>query len=144
MVEFACKLAFDTEGKTLDRPIVKTAIERCISNPKLGCYLLAWDQNDPEKTSIGTTMLTYEMSVPQGGLIHMIQSVYVNAEHRCKGVFRKLYTHVRERAQADPLVKCVRLYVELENFTAQSVYERLGMEKMDTYEFNEIDTVFSH
>ena len=118
LVEFACKLAFDTEDKTLDRPLVKNAIERCISNPKLGCYFLAWDENDPDKTPIGTTMLTYEMSVPLGGLIHWIQSVYVNSEHRNKGVFRKLYTHVKERAQADPLVKCVRLYVELENFTA--------------------------
>ena len=72
LVEFACKLAFDTEDKTLDRPLVKNAIERCINNPKLGCYFLAWDENDAEKKSIGTTMLTYEMSVPLGGLIHWI------------------------------------------------------------------------
>ena len=63
-------------------------------------------------------MLTYEMSVAQGGLIHWIQSVYVNADARKKGVFRKLYTFVKDQAQADPLVKCVRLYVELDNYTA--------------------------
>ena len=59
LVEFACKLAFDTEDRTLDRPLVKNAIERCINNPKLGCYFLAWDENDAEKKSIGTTMITY-------------------------------------------------------------------------------------
>ena len=30
IVEFGCKLAFDTEGKTLDRILVKRAVERCI------------------------------------------------------------------------------------------------------------------
>mmetsp|Transcript_9559 Transcript_9559/g.11775 ORF Transcript_9559/g.11775 Transcript_9559/m.11775 type:complete len:90 (-) Transcript_9559:85-354(-) len=89
-------------------------------------------------------MLTYEMSMNLGGLIHWIQSVFVNPEARRKGVFRKLYSFVVERAQVDPLVKCVRLYVELENENAQKVYERLGMSKMDTYEFNEMDLVFAH
>ena len=116
LVDFACKLAFDTENKTLDRELVTRAIARCINNPKLGCYFLAYEASDPEKKSIGTTMLTYEMSAALGGLIHMIQSVYVNAEARRKGVFRALYTHVVETAKADPLVKSVRLYVELENF----------------------------
>ena len=89
-------------------------------------------------------MLTYEMSAAVGGMIYMIQSVYVNAEARKKGVFRALYNGVVEKAKQDPLVKCVRLYVELENYTAQAVYEKLGMTKMDTHSFDEIDTVFSH
>ena len=144
LVEFAAKLAFDTENKVLDKTVVKTAVEKVIKNPKLGCYFLAWDEKDPEKKSIGTTMLTYEMNCALGGLIHWIQSVYVNAEARRKGVFRALYTHVVETAKADPLVKCVRLYVELDNMQAQAVYEKLGMDKMDTYEFNEKDLVFSH
>ena len=144
LVEFGCRLAYDTEDKTLDKSVVRPAVATCIQNPKLGCYLLAWDETDPEKKSIGTTMLTYEMNVEQGGLVHMIQSVYVNPEARRKGVFRKLYNFVKERAQADPLVKCVRLYVELENEGAKAVYERLGMSKLDSYEFQEKDDIFSH
>ena len=70
--------------------------------------------------------------------------MYVNKEARRKGVFRALYSGVVEKAKADPLVKCVRLYVELENLQAQAVYEKLGMTKMDTHDFYEIDTVFSH
>ena len=70
--------------------------------------------------------------------------MYVNPEARRKGVFRKLYNFVKERAQADPLVKCVRLYVELENEGAKAVYERLGMSKLDSYEFQEKDDIFSH
>ena len=144
LLEFACRLAYDTEDKTLDRAIVRPAIVRVMENPKLGCYLVAWDENDPEKKSIGTTMLTYEVSVALGGIIHWIQSVFVNPEARRKGVFRKLYSYVVERARGEEEVKCVRLYVELENENAQKVYERLGMGKMDTYDFNEMDYVFAH
>ena len=73
----------------------------------------------------------------------MINAGYVIPEARRKGVFRKLYNFVVERAQADPLVKCVRLYVELENLGAQAAYERLGMSKLATYESNEKDDIFS-
>ena len=89
-------------------------------------------------------MLTYEMSAVFGGLIHWIQSVFVVPEGRKKGVFRALYNTVVERAKANPDVKCVRLYVETENLKAQAVYEKLGMSKMDTYDFDEIDYILGH
>ena len=72
LTDFGCKLAFETEDKTLDKVVVKRAVEKCINNPKLGCYFLAWDETDPEKKLVGTTMLTYEMNMPMGGLIHWI------------------------------------------------------------------------
>ena len=74
----------------------------------------------------------------------MIQSVYVDAEYRKKGVFRALYTNVVEKAKADPMTKGVRLYVDHDNHTAMAVYEKLGMEKMDTWAFDEKDFVYSH
>ena len=74
----------------------------------------------------------------------MIQSVFVHKDYRNKGVFRSLYNKVVEEATADPLTKGVRLYVELENYTAQTVYEKLGMAKMDTWAFDEKDFIFSH
>ena len=48
LVDFGCRLAFDTEDKTLDKPLVTAAVTRLLKNPKLGCYLLAYDNNDPE------------------------------------------------------------------------------------------------
>ena len=80
---------------------------------------MAWDENDTDKKPIATTMLTYEMSAAVGGMIYFIQSVYVNSEVRKKGVFRALYNGIVEKARLDPICKCVRLYVELENHTAQ-------------------------
>ena len=89
-------------------------------------------------------MITYEMSLALGGVIYWIQSVFVVQEARKKGVFRKLYNRALEIAKQDTRAKCMRLYVELENTVAQTVYEHMGMDKFDTYEFNEVDEVFSH
>ena len=66
------------------------------------------------------------------------------AEARKKGVFRSLYSKIVEDAKLEEEVKCVRLYVETENQQAITVYEKLGMTRMDTYDFDEIDFVFSH
>ena len=91
--------------------------------PKYANFFVACDDNKP----IGMLMVTHEMSAKLGGIINWIQSVYVFAEYRKKGVFRQLYNHVYETSKADPLVKCVRLYVETENETAMKVYEKMGM-----------------
>ena len=61
---------------------------------------------------------------------------------KAKGVFRTLYSQIKKQAEEDPMVKCVRLYVEVENFNAQGVYERFGMTKMDTYNFDEQDFIY--
>ena len=89
-------------------------------------------------------MVSFEMQPRLGGLIHMIQSVYVDAEYRGKGVFRSLYTKVVEIAKADPKTMGVRLYVDHDNHTAMAVYEKLGMTKMYTFNFDEKDMVFQH
>ena len=103
-----------------------------------------YDENDPDKKPIGSIMYTLEMSFALGGLIYWIQSVYVVAEARKKGAFRALYNKVKEEAMADPQAKSVRLYVELENEVAQAVYSKMGMQKYDHYEFNELDWVLGH
>ena len=92
-------------------------------------------------------MLTYEMSVEAGGMIHWIQSVYVVPEARQKGVFRALYEHVCGQAfkenQCGVEVKCVRLYCEKDNERAKQVYTRVGMNRQDQLEFFDADFVFS-
>ena len=68
----------------------------------------------------------------------------MDAEYRKQGVFRALFTQVVNRGREDSMVKGVRLYVEKENFSAQSVYEKLGMTKYDDWAFDEKDFIFSH
>ena len=61
------RLASETEDKTLDRDLVRQGVHDCLKNPSLGCYYVAWDEEDSAKRSIGTTMLTYEQNVMIGG-----------------------------------------------------------------------------
>ncbi len=76
---------------------------------------------------VGQMMLTYEWTDWRDGVFWWIQSVYVAPEARRRGVFRALYEHVHELAQADPDCRGLRLYMERDNHTAAATYEALGM-----------------
>lgn len=140
LVHCALTMAHETENKTLDETIVRPGIMHCLEDETLGCYYVCLKDGK----SVGVTMLTYEMSVEVGGQIHWIQSVYVSPDARKQGVFRSLYEHICAIAKEDPLVKCVRLYVETENVNAQKVYEALGMNALKHYDFDEVDFVLGH
>ena len=77
-------------------------------------------------------------------MIYWIQSAYVLPEYRGKGAFRALYDFVVQSSKADPVAKCVRLYVDAENVKAQAVYSQLGMGKVEGLCFEENDFHFSH
>ncbi len=74
-------------------------------------------------------------------MLERIQSVYVDAGFRRRGVYRALYEHLLALAQADPDVRGLRLYVERENTNARRTYELLGMRDAgyDIYEASFVD-----
>ena len=72
-------------------------------------------------------MITYEWSDWRNGNIWWVQSVYVKPEFRRAGVFRALFNHLRNLAQAQQEVCSLRLYVHADNTRACQSYERLGM-----------------
>ena len=151
LADYGIKLAFETEDKTLDKAIILQGVKDLIAKPKMGVYYLAEIAEDTDANGnvtkwkpVGTIMVTFEMQPRLGGLLHMIQSVYVDKEYRKKGVFRSLYNKVIECAKADPITKAVRLYVDHDNMTAQTVYSKLGMSCMDSWAFDESDFIFSH
>ena len=148
LADYGYKLAFETEGKKLDMDTVQGGVKSLLSKPKMGQYYLAEVEVKDSETGeakwmpVGTTMITFEMQPRLGGLIYMIQSVYVDKDYRKMGIFRSLYQTIIDKAKADPITKAVRLYVEHDNYTAQAVYEKLGMSKLDTCNFDEKDFVF--
>ena len=75
---------------------------------------------------VGQLMLTLEWSDWRNGEIWWIQSVYVHADHRRRGVFKAIYRHVESLAKQSGAVG-LRLYVEKHNAAAQSTYASLGM-----------------
>jgi ribosomal protein S18 acetylase RimI-like enzyme len=105
-----------------------------IAQPALGFYLVAEMQGEV----VGCLMVTTEWSDWRNGRFWWIQSVYVPAAWRRRGVFRALYGHVTSAAAREPDVCGVRLYVERENAVAQSTYRSLGMSETDYLLFEQL------
>jgi ribosomal protein S18 acetylase RimI-like enzyme len=125
IVEFNRLLALESEGKELPPTELTAGVAALLRDPNKGVYYVA----DQDGDLLGQIMLTREWSDWRNGWFWWIQSVYVRAEARRQGVFRALYQHVRELAQADPGVIGLRLYVEHENHRAQQTYHSLGMDR---------------
>ena len=63
----------------------------------------------------------------RNGNVWWIQSVYVDAAHRRRGVYAQMYEHVKSIAEREN-VRGIRLYVDRRNALAQDVYRRCGMD----------------
>ena len=124
MARWAEAMAFETEHKQLDAAVVTRGIQRAFDDPSKGRYFIAEIDGRPA----GTLMFTLEWSDWRDGWWWWIQSVYVDPDFRRRGVYRALYAHVLELAQADPEVRGLRLYVEQDNTNARRTYEFLGMQ----------------
>lgn len=123
IVEFNCRLAAETEHKQLDRPTVVQGVAAALADPSRARYYVACRDGRP----VGQLMHTWEWSDWRNGYFWWLQSVYVEPPERGRGVFRALFSHVRDLAASDPEVIGLRLYVEQENAAAQAVYARLGL-----------------
>ncbi|HVW01866.1 MAG TPA: GNAT family N-acetyltransferase, partial [Planctomycetaceae bacterium] len=108
-----------------DRPTVERGVAALLADPRHGRYFVACDG----PRVVGQMMHTYEWSDWRNGQIWWLQSVYVAADFRQRGVFRALFEHVLHAAEADPGVVGVRLYVEDENKSAQAAYAKLGLDE---------------
>ncbi len=122
--EFNRRLALETEGKQLDLPLLRRGVATLLAEPARGCYFVA----EEDGAVIGQLAITYEWSDWRAGNFWWLQSVYVAASARRRGVFRLLLSHVQAEARRATDVIGVRLYVERDNHTAQATYHALGLE----------------
>lgn len=132
-VRFNCAMAMETEGKRLDERIVGPGVGAIFEDPARGFYVLAESDGD----IVAALMVTFEWSDWRNANFWWIQSVYVVPEFRRRGVYRRLYDFVRDRARADGGVCGFRLYVEKDNTSAQRTYEKLGMTASDYLMYEE-------
>ena len=123
IVRFNLALASETEGKTLDQTRLRSGVERLLAERQRGRYFLAVHDDQV----VGSTMITTEWTDWRDGWFWWIQSVYVEPEHRRRGVFASLYRHIESLAREIPDVRGIRLYVESDNQRAQDTYATLGM-----------------
>lgn len=123
VAEFNRRLAEETENMTLDPAEVAAGVAAGLADPNKGLYFVAEEGG----VILGMMMVTYEWSDWRNGWLWWIQSVYVRADARRRGVVRTLYEHVHGVARQQANVIGLRLYVEQNNRAAQQTYLRLGM-----------------
>ena len=123
IVDFQILMARETENIELNRHIVTRGVEAVFEDRNLGRYFIA----EADGETAGSLLITPEWSDWRNGVVWWIQSVFVAAEFRRKGIYAGLYAHVRMIAEKNESVKGIRLYVDRRNKAAQDVYRRLGM-----------------
>ncbi|HEY8049311.1 MAG TPA: GNAT family N-acetyltransferase [Ramlibacter sp.] len=134
IARFNAAMARETEGKELIDEVIGAGVRRLLATPSLGFYLVA----EHDGKVVACLMITNEWSDWRNGLFWWIQSVYVDAAYRRKGVYRRMYEEVRALAKADAGVCGFRLYVEKENEVAHATYASLGMKETDYFMYEEL------
>lgn len=133
IAHFNHAMAMETESKALVEKILAAGVEAVFSSNDRGFYVVAEYGGEV----VGSLMVTYEWSDWRNGFFWWIQSVYVQPDFRRRGIYRKLYDFVIERARSAGNVFGFRLYVERENSVAQEVYKTLGMRETDYLMFEQ-------
>ncbi|MBL7067341.1 MAG: GNAT family N-acetyltransferase [Candidatus Marinimicrobia bacterium] len=123
IADFNIAMAKETEGKALGPVVIRAGVNSLFANPQYGFYVVAEVQN----RIAGCLMITTEWSDWRNGLFWWIQSVYIHPDYRRKGIYRAMYSFVKESARQKPNICGLRLYVEKRNVSAQRTYTALGM-----------------
>lgn len=124
LIEFQQKMAWSTEGITLNEDTLSKGIKTLLGDASKGQYYVAASG----ERIVGCLLTTPEWSEWRNGTVLWIQSVYVREEFRNLGVFRTLYSFIRSQVENDDSLMGIRLYVDKSNLSAQEVYTKLGMD----------------
>lgn len=123
LVSFQERMAFETEGISLDKTVLTAGVEALFAEPSRGNYFVAVDDD----RVVASLLITYEWSDWRNKTIYWIQSVFVNPVHRRKGIYSLMYRYVQDIVKKDESVGGIRLYVDRSNINAQQTYSVLGM-----------------
>lgn len=123
LVTFQLAMAHETEGIELHAPTVEKGVEAVLNDSNKGHYYVA----EMNGQIVSSLLTTFEWSDWRNGTILWIQSVYVSPEFRRKGVYRKMYAHIKDRVLKADNLNGIRLYADKTNVAAQNTYENLGM-----------------
>jgi ribosomal protein S18 acetylase RimI-like enzyme len=115
-------MARETEDLRLDPATIRAGVKAVIDDPGKGKYFVA----EVDGRVAGCLLVTYEWSDWRNGTFLWLQSVYVDPEHRRRGVFKALFARVQEIGASQGFCG-MRLYVDSHNAGAQKTYDRLGM-----------------
>ncbi len=123
IVSFQVSMAKETEGIELDIKTVVKGVSAVLKDKSKGKYYVAVTGDKV----ISSLLTTFEWSDWRNGTILWIQSVYVLPEFRRKGVYRNMYSHIKNTVLNNNNLNGIRLYADKTNLPAQKTYENLGM-----------------
>ena len=123
IVEFQLAMASETEGIQLDKQIVEKGVKAVLTDNTKGQYYVA----EVNGQVVSSLLTTFEWSDWRNGTILWIQSVYVLPEYRRKGVYRSMYSHIKNLVLNDSKLNGIRLYADKSNLPAHKTYQNLGM-----------------
>ena len=135
IAEFQQAMALETEGRALDPSVSTQGIVAIFDDPIKGFYIVAVSDTGEV---VGSLLITYEWSDWSNANHWWIQSVYVDAAWRRRGVYRAMYEHILAMTRDRSDISSIRHYVERTNTTAQQTYKSLGMSHSH-YDMYEID-----
>jgi ribosomal protein S18 acetylase RimI-like enzyme len=122
IIDFQQKMAWETEQLILLPEKINKGVKAVFDNPVKGQYWVS----EEDGNVIASLLITYEWSDWRNTDVWWIQSVYVLPDFRRKGVFRKMYSNIKNEAEKQGIAG-LRLYVETNNSSARQTYESLGM-----------------
>jgi GNAT superfamily N-acetyltransferase len=122
IIDFQQKMAWETEEMTLVPEIISKGVKGVFEDPSRGQYYVA----ESTGNVVASLLITCEWSDWRNTSVWWFQSVYVLPEFRRTGIFRKMYTFIKEEAEKKNIAG-LRLYVEKKNLRAKKTYEALGM-----------------
>lgn len=133
IIQAQMDMAWESEQMKLDKALVSKGVEAVFDDSSKGTYYAAFKDGE----FAGCLLTTYEWSDWRNATILWIQSVWVPKSFRRQGVFREMYTHLKNMVEGDDSLCGLRLYVDKSNTPAQKVYTALGMdhEHYDMYEW---------
>lgn len=131
IIDFQLKMAWETEKMTLVPETVTKGVYAVFEDHAHGVYYTA----EAGGRVVASLLITYEWSDWRNCNVWWFQSVYVEPEYRRQGIFRKMYTFIKNKAVEEGAAG-LRLYVETKNARAKNTYEALGMNS-EHYSFYE-------
>lgn len=117
IAQFQVDMAMESEGTLLDKDTVTKGVAAAMDDENKGCYYVA----KVEGKTVGSLLLTREWSDWNNSYYWWIQSVFVAADYRRKGIYKSLYHTVCNDARLQNVAQ-VRLYVDKTNIRGQQVY----------------------
>jgi len=115
-------MAHETEGVRLDPGVLQAGVRAVLEDPRRGTY---WVYEEHGRV-LAQLLITTEWSDWRNRFVWWVQSVYVDPDHRRRGLYRRLYAAVRDAARRED-AGGLRLYVDASNARAQATYSALGM-----------------